>query len=86
MWLLLLRGASVRSDDPGPMESFVGSLTPQRAAKRSAQAFLIHSVWTGPVAPRVTRALILRHGLERLEFGKDYLLPWFMTEIQFPNT
>ena len=42
--------------------------------------------WTGPVAPRVTRALILRHGLERLEFGKDYLLPWFMTEIQFPNT
>ena len=28
----------------------------------------------------------LRHGLERLEFGKDYLLPWFMTENQFPNT
>ena len=31
----------------------VGSLTPQRAAKRSAQAFLIHSVWTGPDDPRV---------------------------------
>ena len=43
MWLLLLRGASVRSDDPGPMESFVGSLTPQRAAKRSVQGLsLIH--------------------------------------------
>ena len=42
--------------------------------------------WTGPVAPRVTRALILRHGLDCLEVGKDYLLPWFMTEIQFPNT
>ena len=42
--------------------------------------------WTGPDDPRVTRALILRGGLERLEFGKDYLLPWFMTEIQFPNT
>jgi len=39
MWLLLLRGASVRSDDPGPMESFVGSLTPQRVGKRSVQAF-----------------------------------------------
>ena len=30
--------------------------------------------------------LILRLGLGSLEFGKDYLLPWFMTEIQFPNT
>ena len=42
--------------------------------------------WTDPDDPRVTRALILRGGLERLEFGKKYLLPWFMTEIQFPNT
>ena len=42
--------------------------------------------WTGPDDPRVTRALILRLGLGSLEFGKDYLLPWFMTEIQFPNT
>ena len=78
MWLLLLRGASVRSDDPGPLDSLVGSLMPQRAAQRSAQAFLIHSVWTGPVAPRVTRALILRHGLERLESVEDYLLPRFI--------
>ena len=39
MWLLLLRGASVRSDVPGPMESFVGSFTPQRAGKRIVQAF-----------------------------------------------
>ena len=30
--------------------------------------------------------LFRRLGLESLEFGKDYLLPWFMTEIQFPNT
>ena len=30
--------------------------------------------------------LILRLGLGSLEFGKDYLLPWFMTEFQFPNT
>ena len=27
------------SDDPGPLESFVGSFTPQRAGKRIVQAF-----------------------------------------------
>ena len=43
--------------------------------------------WSGPDDLRVTRALILRHGrLDCLEVGKDYLFPWFMTEIQFPNT
>ena len=35
--------------------------------------------WTGPVAPRVTRALILRHGrLDCLESVEDYLLPRFI--------
>ena len=34
--------------------------------------------WTGPDDPRVTRALILRHGLERLESVEDYLLPRFI--------
>ena len=38
MWLLLLRGVSVRSDDPGPMESFVGSFAPHRAGIRMVQA------------------------------------------------
>ena len=42
--------------------------------------------WTGPNDPRAHLSLGLRHGLDCLEFGKDYLLPWFMTEIQFPNT
>ena len=39
-----------------------------------------------PWRSKVRLRLCLRGGLERLEFGKDYLLPWFMTEIQFPNT
>ena len=43
-------------------------------------------LWTGPDDPRVTRALILWLGLESREVSKDYLLPWFMMEIQFPNT
>ena len=34
--------------------------------------------WTGPDDPRVTRALILRGGLERLESVEDYLLPRFI--------
>ena len=34
--------------------------------------------WTGPIAPRVTRALILRHGLDCLESVEDYLLPRFI--------
>ena len=34
--------------------------------------------WTGPVAPRVTRALILRLGLGSLESVEDYLLPRFI--------
>ena len=42
--------------------------------------------WTGPDDPKAWLSTCLRGGLERLEFGKDYLLPWFMTEIQFPNT
>ena len=34
--------------------------------------------WTGPDDPRVTRALILRGGLEHLESVEDYLLPRFI--------
>ena len=42
--------------------------------------------WTDPDDPKAWLSTFLRHGLDCLEFGKDYLLPWFMTEIQFPNT
>ena len=42
--------------------------------------------WTGPDDLKGWCVLILWLGLESHEFGKDYLLPWFMTEIQFPNT
>ena len=42
--------------------------------------------WTGPVAPKAWLRTCLRHGLDCLEVGKDYLLPWFIMEIQFPNT
>ena len=34
--------------------------------------------WTGPEDPRVTRALILRLGLDSLESVEDYLLPRFI--------
>ena len=34
--------------------------------------------WTGPDDPRVTRALILRLGLDSLESVEDYLLPRFI--------
>ena len=56
MWLLLLRGASVRSDDPGPMEPFVGSFSPQRAGKRMFRHFNPHR-WTGPDDPRAHLSL-----------------------------
>ena len=42
--------------------------------------------WTGPDDPKAWQSTCLRLGLGSHEFGKDYLLPWFMTEIQFPNT
>ena len=42
--------------------------------------------WTGPVAPKAWLSTCLWLGLESREVGKDYLLPWFMMEIQFPNT
>ena len=42
MWLLLLRGASVRSDDPGPMEPFVGSFTPPKGGETQCSGILIH--------------------------------------------
>ena len=52
------------------MESFVGSFTPQRRGNAVFRNFNPHQ-WTGPVAPRVTRALILRLRLESLESGED---------------
>ena len=57
-----------------------------KGGETHCSGIIIHFVWTGPDDPRVTRALIMRLRLESLEFGKDYLLPEFMTEIQFPNT
>ena len=77
MWLLLLRGASVWSHDPGPMESFVAHLRPIVRRDVLFRHFNPHR-WTGPVAPRVTRALILTHGLDCLESVEDYLLPRFI--------
>ena len=59
-----------------PMESF-GSFTPHRAGDAVFRHFNRHR-WTGPVAPRVTRALILWLGLESHESVEDYLLPRFI--------
>ena len=78
MWLLLLRGASVRSDDPGPMESFVGSLTPQRAAKRSVQGLSLIHIGGPALTIQGHSSSDLRLGLGSLESVEDYLLPRFI--------
>ena len=49
-------GASVISVDPGPMESFVGPFTPQRAGKRMFRHFNPHR-WTDPDDPRAHLSL-----------------------------
>ena len=79
MWLLLLRGASVISVSADAFWSADGpDLHPIGWGNVVFRHFNPHR-WTGPVAPRVTRALILRHGrLDCLESVEDYLLPRFI--------
>ena len=77
MWLLLLRGASVISVSADAFWSADGpDLHPIGWGNVVFRHFNPHR-WTGPVAPRVTRALILWLGLESHESVEDYLLPRF---------
>ena len=69
MWLLLLRGASVRTDDPGPMEPFVGSFTPHRAGKRMFRHFNPHR-WTGPDDLRAHPSLGLEARARQSRIGR----------------
>ena len=79
MWLLRLRGASVISVSADAFWSADGpDLHPIGWRNVVFRHFNPHR-WTGPVAPRVIRALILRHGrLDCLESVEDYLLPRFI--------
>ena len=57
-----------------------------KGGETQCSGILIHIGGPALTIQGPTCVWVLGHGLERLEFGKDYLLPWFMTEIQFPNT
>ena len=67
-------------------DGVIGLINAPKGGEMQCSGILIHIDGPALWLLRVTQALILRHELERLEFGKDYLLPWFMMEIQFPNT
>ena len=73
------------SDYVKPMESFIGSLSPQRVGNPVFGHFNPHR-WTGPDDPRVTRALVLRLGLDSLESVEDYLFPRFTNGNPTSNT
>ena len=78
MWLLLLRGASVISVSADAFWSVDGpDLHPIGWGDACSGFKFNRHRWTGPEDPRVTRALILRLGLDSLKSVEDYLLPRF---------
>ena len=77
MWLLELEAPRIYRSSSNRWSHLVGSPTPHRAGKRMFRHFNPHR-WTDPEDPRVTRALILRLGLDSLESVEDYLLPRFI--------
>ena len=67
-------------------DGVIGLIDTPKGVETQCSRVLIHIGGPSQWLLRVTRALILRHGLERLESVEDYLLPRFTDGNPTSNT